>query len=870
MPNEFILQQTSIPEKKYNSQTLVGMIIQIIIKEIGFKKDVNLLPNIRHIIEKESLKIINTIYNYKNDFFKSNQNWLNYQKQQNDQFLTTHQRAFKAPKEQTKTDLFPSIVKKSLPTKDPKELSEYSSKWTTAPHYWDRTYADHQQNFLNQVRFGDQSQRQLPKKTHIDIYCYRHPDKIIHQGCVALNCQKMIMCSQCNFDDRVHWDEHRDQIVEFEKFLEILTHEIKRVNKRDSMLYNENVKKVLENEHSILIDYDQICKMQIKKFNVIIDEHVSALVHHFQIMKQSIAIFFEKQYNAFTNNMAYFKTQYLQMNPEETISMFGDVSSIIAKLHTKTPHQCYQFLNNLRKSANMEGQLLADLDYISQLVLSTQKDKTYLIQDYTMSEIKQSIRDMIEQTRTILNDSLKLVPRVNTEIHSNIVSQGHITYSRNQIKLSQSELFDKIKFRFTNVTQIQTHHSNSVSAIVALSDDIIATSSYDRTIKIWKLSTGTLIKTLNDTNCISCMITVKIKNDKNPQAAVYTDDDNLKLTTALQQGKLSDAGFLLATGGLDRTIKVWDFDLKPEPTNINRLENSLLSQPYNITGFPLHVLKGHNGWITSICSLEDEKNIAAGDDTGEIIIWDIINQMLMFRLTYVRNPGLIPFISLTIPQNQFVSSSGTILRVYQTYYKTDEFIHQTPPFKMRLEKKFAIKKDPIQFSPQLTNAHIQREIDIGWQVLGCLTPQNYHNLLVVYGYQPHKMKYVLLNNSKQIEITTDCDTYVGHMIMIEKHRISMQNNEIDQFYKYINFILCGDKQLALYDGYGTKIRALESDLDDLYSSNTLCQRNMQILKLDKKGAKRSLKMVCVSQYGTEIYTYKSSRITQFEIQYDYV
>ena len=73
-----------------------------------------------------------------------------------------------------------------------------------------------------------------------------------------------------------------------------------------------------------------------------------------------------------------------------------------------------------------------------------------------------------------------------------------------------------------------------MSAIVALSDDIIATSSYDRTIRIWKLSTGTLIKTLNDTNCISCMITVKIKNDKNPQAAVYSDDDNLKLTTALQ------------------------------------------------------------------------------------------------------------------------------------------------------------------------------------------------------------------------------------------------------------------------------------------------------------------------------------------------
>lgn len=33
---------------------------------------------------------------------------------------------------------------------------------------------------------------------------------------------------------------------------------------------------------------------------------------------------------------------------------------------------------------------------------------------------------------------------------------------------------------------------------------------------------------------------------------------------------------------------------------------------------------------------------------------------------------------------------------------------------------------------------------------------------------------------------------------------------MDQFYKNINFIMMGDKSLALYDGYGTKIRALES------------------------------------------------------------
>lgn len=41
--------------------------------------------------------------------------------------------------------------------------------------------------------------------------------------------------------------------------------------------------------------------------------------------------------------------------------------------------------------------------------------------------------------------------------------------------------------------------------------------------------------------------------------------------------------------------------------------------------FPIHVLKGHNSWITSLLSLNDEKNIAAGDDSGEVIVWDIIS-----------------------------------------------------------------------------------------------------------------------------------------------------------------------------------------------------------------------------------------------------
>lgn len=134
------------------------------------------------------------------------------------------------------------------------------------------------------------------------------------------------------------------------------------------------------------------------------------------------------------------------MNPEETLAKFSDVPLIVAKLYAKTPHQCFQFLNNLRKSANMEGQLLADLDFISSLVLGISKDNTYLIQRYAFEQLASQVQDMIDASNTSINDSIKYVPQINKEIHSTIVSQAFISYNRHQIKLSHAYLFETLKF----------------------------------------------------------------------------------------------------------------------------------------------------------------------------------------------------------------------------------------------------------------------------------------------------------------------------------------------------------------------------------------------------------------------------------------
>jgi hypothetical protein len=43
-----------------------------------------------------------------------------------------------------------------------------------------------------------------------------------------------------------------------------------------------------------------------------------------------------------------------------------------------------------------------------------------------------------------------------------------------------------------------------------------------------------------------------------------------------------------------------------------------------------------------------------------------------------------------------------------------------------------------------------------WGITGCISPFNYPNLLIVFSNLPNKLKYVMLNKEKIIEITTDC------------------------------------------------------------------------------------------------------------------
>jgi WD40 repeat protein len=98
----------------------------------------------------------------------------------------------------------------------------------------------------------------------------------------------------------------------------------------------------------------------------------------------------------------------------------------------------------------------------------------------------------------------------------------------------------------------------------------LASGSYDKTIKIWDVTTGKVLNTL--------------KGHEGYVLSVGFSPDGKKLA-----------------GSDDNTIKIWDVT----------------------TGKVLNTLKGHEGWVYSVGFSPDGKQLASGSEDKTIILWDL-------------------------------------------------------------------------------------------------------------------------------------------------------------------------------------------------------------------------------------------------------
>lgn len=156
-------------------------------------------------------------------------------------------------------------------------------------------------------------------------------------------------------------------------------------------------------------------------------------------------------------------------------------------------------------------------------------------------------------------------------------------------------------------TKIFKGHSNGVMCL-QFDDNILATGSYDSTIKIWNIHTGEELRTLrghgsgvralqfDDTKLISGSLdcTLKVWN--------WVTGDCIGTYSGQPQGiiGLHFDSAILASGSMDGTIKVWEFQDKST-----------------------FLLRGHTDWVNAVKVDSASRTVFSASDDCTVRLWDL-------------------------------------------------------------------------------------------------------------------------------------------------------------------------------------------------------------------------------------------------------
>ncbi|KAI6246743.1 putative E3 ubiquitin ligase complex SCF subunit sconB [Erysiphe necator] len=179
-------------------------------------------------------------------------------------------------------------------------------------------------------------------------------------------------------------------------------------------------------------------------------------------------------------------------------------------------------------------------------------------------------------------------------------------------------------------TKVFKGHSNGVMCL-QLEDNILATGSYDLTIKIWNVDTGKCIRTLSghtagiralqfdNQKLISGSLdqTVRIWN--------WRTGECINAYQAHTAGviALNFVDNILASGSMDTTVKVWNFEDKS-----------------------VFVLQGHSDWVNAVRVDADSRTLFSASDDRTVRLWDLDTrqtiQVFEGHVGFVQQVVLLP------------------------------------------------------------------------------------------------------------------------------------------------------------------------------------------------------------------------------------
>ena len=139
-------------------------------------------------------------------------------------------------------------------------------------------------------------------------------------------------------------------------------------------------------------------------------------------------------------------------------------------------------------------------------------------------------------------------------------------------------------------------------------DRILATGSYDSTVKIWDIDTGEEIRTLRGHNsgirCLQFDDSKLITGSLDRSVKVWNWHTGECISTYVGHSAgivgLHFDGSLLASGSMDHTIKIWNFEDKST-----------------------YVLRGHTDWVNAVKIDAASRTLLSASDDFTVCLWDL-------------------------------------------------------------------------------------------------------------------------------------------------------------------------------------------------------------------------------------------------------
>jgi WD40 repeat protein len=190
-------------------------------------------------------------------------------------------------------------------------------------------------------------------------------------------------------------------------------------------------------------------------------------------------------------------------------------------------------------------------------------------------------------------------------------------------------------------------HTNHVTELVKIEEDILASGSYDGSIKVWNYTSGQLLQTLVCDTIVTDLVSLRnghLASCSGRMIQIWNQSGQCETTLQGHESLVECitlmADDLLASASLDKTIRVWNLTtshqtltlhadlvrclvlLDTERRQLASGDYDNLIKLWNLeTGALLSYLSGHTGSITSLVNLK-QGHLASSSCDMTIKIWN--------------------------------------------------------------------------------------------------------------------------------------------------------------------------------------------------------------------------------------------------------